>query len=115
MRMACAPGATFGGDLVKMKLHGFAVAGRQHQSSAGSALWAHGTEHIGRLGALVLDGAWSRALAGPAVGELVLLPDPHLVLEPYLYRCAGGEPRADFRHAGGKVFLNASTTSGSCL
>ena len=104
-----------GGDLVKMKLHGFAVAGRQHQGSAGSALRAYRPEHIGGLGALVLDGARSRPLASPAVGELVLLPDPHLVLEPHLYRCARGEPRVDFRHASGKVFLNASMASGSCL
>jgi hypothetical protein len=56
------------------------------------------------LGALVVDGAGTRAFPGPTVGELVLLTDPHLVLEPHLYGCAGCECRADFRHACGKVY-----------
>ena len=104
-----------GGDLVEMKLHGFAVAGRQHEGGAGAAFWAYRTEQIGRLGALIVDGPGTRALPGPAIGELVLLSDPHLVLEPHLYRCARRELRADFRHALGEVFLNASMASGSCL
>jgi hypothetical protein len=33
-----------------------------------------------------------------------------LVLAPHLYRCAGRKLRPDFRHAGGKVFLNASAS-----
>ncbi len=41
--------------------------------------------------------------------------DSHLVLEPNLYRCARRELGTDFRHAYGKVFLNASIASGSCL
>ena len=113
--MACAPGVTLGGDLIEMKLHGFGVAGWQHEGGAGSAFGADRTEQIGRLGALIVDGAGTRALPGPAIGELVLLADPHLVLEPHLYRCAGRELRADFRHTCGKVFLNASMASGSCL
>ena len=44
-----------GGDLVEMKLHGFAVAGRQHESSAGSAFGTYRTEQIGRLGALIMN------------------------------------------------------------
>jgi SRSO17 transposase len=43
------------------------------------------------------------------------LPDPHLVLKPHLYRCVRREPRSDFRHALGEVFLNASMASGACL
>ena len=31
------PGDDFGSDLVEMELHGFAVAGRQHEGGAGSA------------------------------------------------------------------------------
>ena len=38
------------------------------------------------------------------------LDDAH-VLEPDLYRCAGCECRADFRHTLGGVFLNASMAS----
>ena len=88
-----------GCDLVEMTLHGFGVADRQHQGCAGSEFGADRTEHIGRLRALIVDGAGTRAFYGPAVGELVLLTHPHLVLEPHLYGCAGREPRADFRHA----------------
>ena len=98
----------------EMQLHGFAVAGRQHQGCAGAALGAYGAEQIGRLGALIVRGAGTRAPPGPAVGQLVLLADSHLVLEPHLYRGVGGELVADFRHALGEVFLNASTASASC-
>jgi hypothetical protein len=73
-----------GSNLVEMNLHGFAVAGGQHDGGAGPALGADRPEHIGRLGALVVNGARPRALAGPAIGELVLLPDAHLVLKPHL-------------------------------
>ena len=105
------------GDLVEMKLHGFGVAERQNEGSTGSVLiGADRTEQIGRLGALIMRGSGTRALPfGPTIGKLVLLADPHLVLEPDLYRCARRELGADFRHAVGKVFLNASTASGSCL
>ena len=108
-------GRNFRRDLVEMKLHGFGVAGRQHEGGAGSAFGADRTEHIGRLRALIVDRPGTRAFCGPAVGELVLLTDAHLVLEPHLYGCAGREGRADFRHASGKVFLNASMASASCL
>ena len=103
------------GDLVEMKLHGFGVAERENEGSAGSAFGADRTEQIGRLGALIMSGSGARARPGPAIGELVLLADAHLVLEPNLYRCTRRELCADFRHAYGKVFLNASMASGSCL
>ena len=105
------------GDLVemKMKLHGFGVAERQNEGSTGSVFGADRTEQIGRLGALIMRGSGTLALPGPTIGKLVLLADPQVVLEPDLYRCARRELGADFRHAVGKVFLNASTASGSCL
>ena len=37
-------GGNFGCDLVEMKLHGLAVAGRQHEGSAGSAFRTHRAE-----------------------------------------------------------------------
>ena len=104
-----------GCDFIKMQLHGLAVAGWQHEGGAGSEFGADRTEHIGRLRALIVDRAGTRAFCGPAVGELVLLTHPHLVLEPHLYGCAGRECRADFRHAYSEVFLNAVMTSASCL
>ena len=98
-----ARGYSFG-DLIEMKLHGFGVAERENEGSAGSMFWADRTEQIGRLGALIMNGSGTRARPGPAIGEFVLLADPHLVLEPDLYRCARRELGADFRHAVGKVF-----------
>src|SRR3954452_7286907 len=108
-------GSDFRCDLVEMKLHRFGIAKREHEGSTGSEVGTDCTEHVGGLRALIVDrrGAW--ALPGPAIGELVLLTDPHLVLEPHLYGCAGRQCRADFCHACGKVFLNAAIASASCL
>ena len=50
-------GRNLGCDLVEMKLHGLGVAGWQHEGGAGSAFRADRTEQIGRLGALIVDGA----------------------------------------------------------
>jgi hypothetical protein len=108
-------GGDLGGDFIEMELHSFAVAGWQHECGAGSVFRTYGPEHVGRLGALVMDGAGTRAPLGPAIGELVFLTDPHLVLEPHFYGCARREFLADFRHTKGKVFLNASMASGFCL
>ena len=47
-------GGDFGCDLVEMELHGFAVAGRQHEGGTGSAFGADRTEQIGRLGPLIV-------------------------------------------------------------
>ncbi len=98
-----------------MKLHGFGIAEWENEGGAGSVFGTYRSEQIGRLGALIVSGLGTRALAGPALGDFVLLADPHLVLEPDLYRCARRELGADFRHAYGKVFLNAAMASGSCL
>src|SRR5271169_2744671 len=94
-----------GCDLIEMKLHCFGIAEGQNEGSAGSMFGTYRTKQIGRLGALIMSGSGTRALPGPAIGEFVLLADPHLVLEPDLYRCAGRELGADFRHAVGKVFF----------
>ena len=64
------------GNLIEMKLHGLCIAGRQHEGGARSEFRAIRTERIGRLGALIVDGAWTRAFPGPAIGEFVLLADP---------------------------------------
>ena len=36
-----------GGDLIEMKLHGFAVAGWQHEGGAGAAFWTYRAKQIG--------------------------------------------------------------------
>jgi hypothetical protein len=46
-----------GCDFVEMELHGFAIAGRQHEGRASPAFGADSTEQIGRLGALIVSGA----------------------------------------------------------
>ena len=48
-------GGDLGGDLVEMKLHGFGVAGRQHEGGTGSAFRAYRTEQIGGLGPLIVS------------------------------------------------------------
>ena len=52
-------GRNLGCDLIEMKLHGLAVAGRQHEGGAGPAFRADRTEQIARLGALIVNGARS--------------------------------------------------------
>lgn len=49
-----------GGDLLEMKPHGCAVASRYHEGVATSAVGAHRTKQVGRLGALIVDGAAAR-------------------------------------------------------
>ena len=66
-------GADLNRDLIEMELHGFAVAGWQHQRGSRPKLGTDRTEQIGRLGALIVTGARARALSGPAIGQLVLL------------------------------------------
>ena len=73
-------GADLGGDLIEMELHGLAVAEGQHQTGTGSELGTHGTEQVCRLRTLIVRSPRPRSLSGPAIGELVLLADPHLVL-----------------------------------
>src|SRR5262245_47758522 len=87
-------GYDFGCDLVEMELHGFAVAGRQHEGGADSAFGADRTKQIGRLGPLIMSSARASTFPGPAIGELVLLPHPHLVLEPDHYLGAWCKRRA---------------------
>lgn len=95
--------ADLAGDLVEMKLHGFAVGG-QNQYRAGSELRAHGPEQVGRLRTPVVSGPRPRSLSSPAIGELVLLPHPHLILEPRLYRRDRRKAVADFLHASMEFF-----------
>ena len=108
-------GADPGGDFVQVQLHGLTVAGRQDKSGARAQLGTDGTEQVGRLGTLIMCCAWPRAFPGPAIGQLVLLADPHFILEPHLYGCARCECLVDFLHAVDEVFLNASMASASCL
>src|SRR5262249_36758164 len=105
----------FGCDLVEMELHGFAVASRQHEGGAGSTGGTDRTKQISRLGPLIVGdtGAWT--FPGPAIGELVLLAHPHLVLKTRpLPMCRVQASRGFPPHAR-RSFLNASMASAFCL
>ena len=54
------------GDLIDMKLHGFGVAERQNECSAGSVFGADRTEQIGRLGALIMRGVGDASPSWPS-------------------------------------------------
>ncbi len=96
-----------------MEGHGFAVAARQYQARALALLGADGAEDIGRAGALIMRRAWPGAALGPSAGDLVLLPDAGLVLEPDFYVLACGLLGGDLCQLGGEVFLNAAMASAS--
>ena len=53
------------------------------------------------------------AALGPPAGDLVLLPDAGLVLEPDLYVLAARLLGCDRRQLGGEVFLKAAMASAS--
>ena len=109
--MACAPGSTVRCDLVEMELHGGSVAEGQDHGGAGATLegrWRRIAKLTGCVDRVGRGGGYPSL---PSIGELVLLPDFHLVLEPDLDWRAGRDLLPDFRHAVGKVFLKASSDS----
>ena len=99
----------FGGDLGEMKVHRFAVAGRQDQGCSLALLRADGPEDVGRGGALVARRAGACAALGPTPRDLVFLADTRLIFEPDLYPVRIDRLFArDFVQTGREVFLNAS-------
>jgi hypothetical protein len=76
------------GNLGEMQVHGLSVAGRQDQSRALAVLWADGAEDVGGSGALITGRAGTGAALRPSAGDLVLLADSSLVLEPDFYLIA---------------------------
>ena len=96
----------------QMDRHGFGVAEGQHQPRALAVLRTDRAEDIGRFGRLVFGCRGPRPASGPAPRDLVLLPDPRFVLEPYLYRHALRESSSDLCQLGGNApFLKASKAS----
>ena len=92
------------GYLLEMERHGGGVAERQDQARALAVLRTDGAEDGGRTGALIMRCTGPGAASGPAPGDLVLLADAGFVLEPDLYRCAGGLAVRDVLHEAGEVF-----------
>ena len=108
-------GSDLAGDFIDVELHGARVAGRKNNGGADAALGTDGAEQIGRLGALIVIEPRPGSLACPGVGEFVLLPNPHLVLEPDLDGRLRADLSTDPRHVGGEVFLKAARASSFCL
>ena len=112
MRTAWASGATAPLISSEMLLHRLRVAERHDDAGALALRRTDRTEDVGPGGALVVWRPRPGAAPGPPPGELVLLADPRLVLEPELYALAGMRG-ADLRHALRETFLKASAASGS--
>ena len=73
------------GDFREVQVHRFGIAEGQDQSRALALFRADGTEDIGRCGSLIPRRARASAALGPPAGDLVLLADTSLVLEPNFY------------------------------
>src|ERR1700687_4367713 len=101
------------GDLGQMQRHRGGVAARQDEAGPGSSSRADGAEDVGRTGPLIVRCRGPRAAPRPAPGDLVLLTDPGLVLEPDLYRLARRLALGDLAEARSEVFLNAAMASAS--
>jgi hypothetical protein len=103
------------GDLGEMQVHRLGIAGRQDQGRALALFRADGAEDVCRGGALIAGSAWAGAALRPAAGDLVLLADPSLVLEPNLYCLSIDRLSArDCLQAGGEVFLKSSIAPAAC-
>jgi hypothetical protein len=105
------PGPDGRGDFRQVECHGLGVAARQHQAGTLALPGANGAEDVGRAGALIARRSRPGAALGPPAGDLVLLPDARLVLEPDLYVLALRLVGGDLRQLGGEVFLNAAMAS----
>jgi len=99
-------------DLRQVEGHGLGVAAGQDQARALALLGADGAEDVGRAGALIVRCAWPGAALGPSSGDLVLLPDAGLVLEPDFYVFALGFLGYDFCQLGGGSFFNPDRPTG---
>ncbi len=102
------------GDFGQVLVHGIGVAPRHDEGCGFSVPGADRAEDVCGAGALVVWSRRPRSALGPAACDLVLLPDPGLVLEPDFNHSAFGGTLGDFRHRGGEVFLYVSAASASC-
>jgi hypothetical protein len=76
------------GDLREVQAHRLAIAGRQDQSGTLAIFGTDGAEDVGGGCALITGSAWACAALCPPAGELVLLANTSLVLEPDFYLVA---------------------------
>ena len=103
------------GDLHEMQVHRFGIAEGQDQSRAFALFRADGTEDIGRCGSLIPRSVRASAALGPPAGDLVLLADTSLVLEPDFYLAEVDCFFArDFIQARWELFLKSSMAPSAC-
>ena len=96
-------------DLEEMQVHRFGITGGHDEGSAFTLLRTDGSEDVGRGSALIAGCARPCAALGPSAGDLVLLADARLVLEPNFYGLDVDRLFVrDFVHARGEVFLKSS-------
>src|SRR5207248_1289894 len=98
-------------DFGQMQRHCGGIAARQDEASGTPLGRADGPKDVGRAGALIVRRGRPRPPPCPPPGDLVLLANPSLVLEPDFYRLACRVTLGDLVEAGGEVFLNATTQS----
>jgi len=97
------------GNLRKVQVHRLGVAERQDQGHALALFRTDRAEDIGGGGTLIAGRSWAGAALGPPPGDLVLLADARLVLEPDFYLVAVDALLAcGLFQARGEVFLNSS-------
>jgi len=103
------------GNLREVQVHCLGVAGRQDQRRALALLRADRAEDVGGGGALITRRAGAGATLRPAAGDLILLTDTRLVLEPNLY-CLDVDClfARDLVQARGEVFLKSSIAPSAC-
>ena len=97
------------GDRGEMQVHCLGIADGQDQGRALALFRADGAEDVCRGGALITGSARAGAALRPPAGDLVLLADARLVLEPNLY-CLDVDRlfARDFVQTRGEVFLKSS-------
>ena len=99
------------GDLREVQVHRLGVASWQNQGRALALLGADCAEDVGGSGALIAGCARAGAALGPPAGDLVLLADASLVLEPDFYCLDVDRPFArDFIQTRREAFLKSSIT-----
>ena len=103
------------GDFDQMQVHRVGIAEGQDQSRALALFRADGTEDIGRCGSLIPRSARASTALGPPAGDLVLLADTSLVLEPNFYLADVDRFFArDFIQARWELFLKVSMAPSAC-
>ena len=103
------------GDFREVQVHRFGIAEGQDQSRALALFRADGTEDIGRCGSLIPRRARASAALRPPAGDLVLLADTSLVLEPNFYLADVDRFFArDLIQARWELFLKSSMAPSAC-